>query len=52
MTDKILLDFSVQTDNVTEAQRPDLISIDKESSKYQIIEFAVIFVKRLGSKKY
>ena len=37
---KILWDFSIQTDHVIEAQRPDLIVVDKEKS-CKIIDFAV-----------
>ena len=33
-------DFSIQTDRVIEAQRPDLVVVDKERS-CKIIEFAV-----------
>ena len=33
-------DFSIQTDHVIEAQRPDLVVVDKERS-CQIINFAV-----------
>ena len=37
---KILWDFSVQTDHVTEARRPDLFVVDKERS-CKIIDFTV-----------
>lgn len=40
-SDKILWNFSVQTDRGIEARRPDLIIIDKENNKHQIIDFAV-----------
>ena len=33
-------DFSIQTDHVIEAQRPDLVVVDKERS-CKIIDFAV-----------
>ena len=37
---KILWEFSIQTDHVIEAQRPDLVAVDKERS-CKIIDFAV-----------
>ena len=37
---KILWDFSIQTDRVIEARRPDLVVVDKEKS-CKIIDFAV-----------
>ena len=37
---KILWDFSIQTDHVIEARRPDLVVVDKERS-CKIIDFAV-----------
>ena len=37
---KILLDFSIQTNHVMEAQRPDLVVVDKERNS-KIIDFAV-----------
>lgn len=39
-------DFSFQRDQVMEAGNFDLIVIDKENSKCQIIEFAVLFHTR------
>ena len=38
---KILWDFSIQTDHVIEAQRPDLVSVDKKGRTGKIIDFAV-----------
>ena len=38
---KILWDFSIQTDHVTEAQRPDLIVVDTKRGTYKIIDFGV-----------
>ena len=38
---KILWDFSIQTDHVTEARRPDLVVVDKKERKCKIIDFAV-----------
>ena len=37
---KILWDFSIQTDHVIEARRPDLVVVDKERNG-KIIDFAV-----------
>ena len=34
-------DFSIQTDHVTEAQRPDLVVVDKKKRSCKIIDFAV-----------
>ena len=34
---KILWDFNIQTDNITEHRRPDMIIIDKTSKKAQIV---------------
>ena len=38
---KILWDFSIQTDHVIEAQRPDLIVVHKKERSCKIIDFAV-----------
>ena len=38
---KILWDFSIQTDHVIQAQRPDLVAVDKKDRSCKIIEFAV-----------
>ena len=38
---KILWDFSIQTDHVIEAQRPDLAVVDKKERSCKIIDFAV-----------
>ena len=38
---KILWDFSIQTDHVIEARRPDLVVIDKKERSCKIIDFAV-----------
>ena len=37
---KILLDFSIQTDIVVEAQRPDLVIEDKKRRTCKIVDFA------------
>ena len=34
-------DFSIQTDHVTEARRPDLVVVDKKERSCKIIDFAV-----------
>ena len=38
---KILWDFSIQTDHVIEARRPDLVVVDKKRRTCKIIDFAV-----------
>ena len=38
---KILWTFNIQTDNIIERRRPDMIIIDKTSKKAQIVDFAV-----------
>ena len=38
---KIYLDFSIQTDHVIEARRPDLVVVDKKKRICKIIDFAV-----------
>ena len=38
---KILWDFSIQTDHVIEAQRPDLVVVDKKVRSCKIIDFVV-----------
>ena len=38
---KILWDFSIQTDHVIEARRPDLVVVDKKERSCEIIDFAV-----------
>ena len=38
---KILWDFSIQTDHVIEAWRPDLVVVDKKRRTCKIIDFAV-----------
>ena len=37
---KILWHFSIQTDHVIEAQRPDLVVVDKKERSCKIIDFA------------
>ena len=38
---KILWDFSIQTDHVIEARRPDLVVVDKKERSCKIIGFAI-----------
>ena len=38
---KLLWDFNIQTDNVIEARRPDLVLVDKEKKERQIIDIAI-----------
>ena len=38
---KILWNFSIQTDHVIEARRPDLVVVDKKERSCEIIDFAV-----------
>ena len=47
---KILWDFSIQTDHVIEAWRPDLVVVDKERS-CKIIDFAVPGDSRIEKEK-
>ena len=48
---KILWDFSIQTDNVTEARRPDLVVVDKKERSCKIIDFAVPGDSRIEEKE-
>ena len=48
---KTLWDFSIQTDHVIEARRPDMIIVEKKNNKCQIIDFAVPFDTRVDEKK-
>ena len=48
--DKILWDFSIQTDHVIEAWRPDLVVVDKDRS-CKIIDFAVPGDSRIEEKE-
>ena len=47
---KILWDFSIQTDHVIEARRPDLVLVDKERIS-KIIDFAVPGDSRIEEKE-
>ena len=48
---KILWDFSIQTDHVIEARRPDLVVVDKKERSYKIIDFAVHGDSRIEEKE-
>ena len=44
-------DFSIQTDHVIEAQRPDLVVVDKKRRTCKIIDFAVRGDSRIEEKE-
>ena len=44
-------DFSIQTDHVIEAQRPDLAVVDKNRRTCKIIDFVVPGNSRIGEKE-
>ena len=48
---KILWDFSIQTDHVIEARRPDMIIVEKKNNKCQVVDFAVPFDTRVDEKE-
>ena len=48
---KILWDFSIQTDHVIEAQRPDLVLVDKKERICKIIDFPVPGDSRIEEKE-
>ena len=48
---KILWDFSIQTDHVIEARRPDLVVVDKQERSCKIIDFAVTGDSRIEKEK-
>ena len=48
---KILWDFSIQTDHVIEARRPDLVVVDKKERSCKIIDFAVPEDSRIEEKE-
>ena len=48
---KILWDFSIQTDHITEARRPDLVVVDKKERSCKIIDFAVPGDSRIEEKE-
>ena len=49
--DKILQDFSIQTDHVIEVQRPDLVVVDKKERSCKITDFPVPGDSRIGEKE-
>ena len=48
---KILWDFTIQTDHVIEARRPDMIIIDKTKNECKIIDFACPFDRRIEERE-
>ena len=44
-------DFSIQTDHVIEARRPDLVVVDKKERNCKIIDFAVPGDSRIEEEK-
>ena len=51
MNQKVLWDFSIQTDHVIEAWRPDLVVVDKKRRTCKIIDFAVPGDSRIEEKE-
>ena len=50
-TDKILWDFSIQTDHLIEANRPDIVVLEKTSWKCLLIDIACPFDTRVANKE-
>ena len=48
---KILWDFSIQTNHVIEARRPDLVVVDKKDRSCKVIDFAVHGDSRFEEKE-
>jgi len=48
---EILWDFTVETDHVIEARRPDMIVVDKMNNKSTIIDFAIPYDSRIEDKE-
>ena len=48
---KILWDFTLQTDHIITARRPDMIFINKKHHKCQIIDFAIPYEIRIDDKE-
>ena len=48
---KILWDFSIQTDHVIEARRPDLVVVDKKERSCKIIDFTFLGDSRIAEKE-
>ena len=49
--DKILQDFSIQTDHVIEVRRPDLVVVDKKERSCKITDFPVPGDRTIGEKE-
>ena len=48
---KILWDFTIQTDHVIEAKRPDMIVVEKRNKCCKIIDFAIPYDSRIEEKE-
>ena len=48
---KMLWDFTIQTDDVIEARRPDMVIIDKTKNECKIIVFACPFDSRIEERE-
>ena len=48
---KILWDFTIQTDHVIQARRPDIVVLDKKAGTCQIIDVAISGDKRVVDKE-
>ena len=48
---KILWDFTIQTDHVIEARRPDMVIIDKTKTDCKVIDFACPFDSRIEERE-
>ena len=48
---KIMWDFSIQTDHIIEARRPDLVIVDRKERSCKIIDFAVPGDSRIEEKE-
>ena len=48
---KILWDFTIQTDHVIEARRPDMIVVEKRNKCCKIIYFAIPYDSRIAEKE-
>ena len=48
---KILWDFTIQTDHVIEAKRPDMIVVDKRNKCCKMTDFAIPYDSRIEEKE-
>ena len=48
---RILWDFSIETDHIIEARRPDMIVEDRRNSHGKMIDFAVPYDNRVDNKE-